>query len=204
VSEQDVEGVAEDGDRLRPEPAWAHRSGLVSLVPPGAAPQPPDVHRQLQNVISRYCWGFDERRADVLEACFTADAVWAASVMAETRVGPFTGRPAVMKWLTDFWPHQRDQRRHLILNFLVEELDGDSATGLAYLLLMGSSDAATRMESCGLYRLRYRRDDDGEWRIASLLAGFDSPYWKQEVHLMKPWVKELFGITEEPRPTSPA
>lgn len=184
-----------DADRLRPEPAWAHRSGLISLVPPGTAPESVDVHRQLQDRIHRYCWGFDERRADVLAGGFTSDAVWEASVMAETRVGPFSGRPAIMEWLTGFWAHQRDQRRHLILNFIVEEVSDDHAVGLAYLLLMGSSDAATRLESAGLYRLGYRREG-GSWLIESLLAGFDSPYWKQEVAQMRPWVKELFGINE--------
>lgn len=154
-----------------------------------------DDRQALQEVIHRYCWAFDERRADLLAECFTTDAVWQASVMAETRVGPFVGHAAVQEWLGRFWDHQRDQRRHLILNFIVEDLQGDEATALAYLLLMGSSNAESRMETVGLYRLRYRREDV-RWRISELAAGFDSPFWTMDVADMSPRVRQLFGILD--------
>ena len=184
-----------EAKRLRPAPAWAHRSDLIELAPPGRGPAPIDVVVELQQRIYRYCWGFDERRTDILADCFTEDGSWEASVMGETRVGPFAGREAVVAWLTGFWPHQRDQRRHLFLNFIVDDVSEDRAIGYAYLQLMRSSNAATRLEAVGLYRFRFRRQNDG-WRIESLLAGFDSPYWKQEVADMEPWVKQLFGINE--------
>lgn len=156
-----------------------------------------DPRQALQEVVHRYCWAFDERRGDLLRECFTEDGTWEASVMGETRVGPFIGQVQVQEWLSRFWNHQRDQRRHLILNFLVEDLREDGATALAYLLLMGSSDAATRMESVGLYRLDFR-NEAGTWRIASLVAGFDSPFWKMDVSAMAPRVRALFGILAAP------
>lgn len=115
--------------------------------------------------------------------------------MGETRVGPFVGRAQVQEWLSRFWDHQRDQRRHLILNFIVEDLHEHRATALAYLLLMGSSDAASRMESVGFYRLDFR-SDAGTWRIESLMAGFDSPFWTMDVSEMSPRVRQLFGILD--------
>jgi hypothetical protein len=151
-------------------------------------------------VIHRYCWAFDERRADLLGECFTEDGTWEASVMGETRVGPFDGQAQVQEWLSRFWDHQRDQRRHLILNFIVEDLHEDRATALAYLLLMGSSGASSRMESVGFYRLDFR-NDAGTWRIKSLVAGFDSPFWKMDVSEMSPRVRQLFGILD-PLPDS--
>ena len=158
---------------------------------------PLDPRQALQEVIHRYCWAFDERRGDLLRECFTEDGTWEASVMGETRVGPFLGQDQVQEWLSRFWDHQRDQRRHLILNFLVEDLSEDRATALAYLLLMGSSDAASRMETVGFYRLDFR-NDEGTWRIASLAAGFDSPFWTMDVSEMSPRVRQLFGILDEP------
>lgn len=181
----------------RPAPAWAHATGVVNLR--GSADRhlstPLNPAQALQEAIHRYCWAFDERRADLLLECFTADASWEASVMGETRVGPFVGQAQVQEWLSRFWAHQRDQRRHLILNFIVEELHDDHATALAYLLLMGSSDAQSRLETTGFYRLTYQRGADG-WRISSLFAGFDSPFWTMEVRDMSPRVRALFGILE--------
>jgi hypothetical protein len=156
---------------------------------------PLDPRQAVQEVVHRYCWAFDERRADLLRECFTEDGTWEANVMGETRVGPFRGQAQVQEWLSRFWSHQRDQRRHLVLNFIVEDLTDDRATGLAYLLLMGSSDAASRMESVGFYRMEFR-NDAGTWRIASLMAGFDAPYWRMDVGEMSPRVRQLFGILD--------
>ncbi len=184
---------------LRPPPAWEHRTGAVQLRTTAERSVVPalDARQALQEVIHRYCWAFDERRADLLRECFTEDGTWEASVMGETRVGPFDGQAQVQEWLARFWDHQRDQRRHLILNFIVEDLHEDRATALAYLLLMGSSDAASRMESVGFYRLDFR-SDAGTWRIKSLVAGFDSPFWKMDVSEMSPRVRQLFGILDVP------
>ena len=185
---------------LRPSPAWAHRAGVLQLRSEAerSVSPPLDPRSALQEVIHRYCWAFDERRGDLLRECFTEDGTWEASVMGETRVGPFLGQGQVQEWLSRFWDHQRDQRRHLILNFIVEDLQEERATALAYLLLMGSSEAASRMETVGFYRLDFR-NDAGTWRIRSLVAGFDSPFWTMDVSEMSPRVRQLFGILDAPQ-----
>lgn len=187
-----------DSKELRPAPAWAHATGLLRLHSGQERRGLPalDPRQALQEVIHRYCWSFDERRADLLRDCFTQDATWQGSVMGETRIGPFVGQEQVQQWLARFWDHQRDQRRHLILNFMVEELQDDEATVLAYLLLMGSSRAESRMETTGFYRLTCRREEDG-WRISRLEAGFDSPFWNVEVRDMSPRTRALFGISDD-------
>lgn len=179
---------------LRPRPGWAHATGLISMAPQQVTVQPA-LRAALEDRLHRYCWGFDERRRDVLDHCFTRDAVWRANVMGETAVGPFVGRGAVLAWLTRYWDHQKDQRRHLVLNFVVNSVGDDTASAMAYLLLMGASDAASRMESMGLYHVDYRREGE-QWRIAELSAGFDSPYWQREVADMSPRLRQLFGISE--------
>jgi len=187
---------------LRPQPAWAHATGVLALSASAPALQL-SVRDQLVERLHRYCWAFDERRPDLLEDCFTTDAEWSGFVMGETDVGPHVGRDAVMQYLTEFWKHQRDQRRHVITNVIVEHLDEESATCFAYLLLMGSKKAQTQFECAGFYRADYRREPDG-WRITRLTAGFDSPYWKQPVEEMEPWVRNLFGITRHEPPTADA
>lgn len=182
-------------DALRPPPAWASATGLVSL-PPESVEAPPLVHQRLVDRLHRYCWGFDERNVDVLADCFTADGSWAGDSMGETKIGPFEGREAVVAWLTRYWDHQRDQRRHVVTNVVVTACSDDEATLLSYLLLFGSKQAASRLESIGLYRLDCRREGE-QWRIASLNAGFDSPFWRREVTALSPEARDLFGVAAE-------
>ena len=185
---------------LRPQPAWAHRTGLVHVEsrPPAGL----DVAQTLQDRLHRYCWGFDERRHDVLIDTFTADCVWVGDVMGETTIGPHRGRDTVLAWLSAFWDHQRDQRRHVVTNFVLEELGESTASGMAYLLLVGASNASVVLEAAGLYRVQYRLEQDGVWRITQLTAGFDAPFWRTEVEAMAPRVRELFGITRHEPPTA--
>jgi hypothetical protein len=178
---------------MRPAPAWASNHGILNLsVTPTVMGL--SIRDQLAERLHRYCWAFDERNAELLSECFIADAIWAGHVMGETKVGPHRGRDAIMTYLTTFWQYQRDQRRHVITNVLVESLDAEQATCIGYLLLLGSKHASTQFETAGFYKVDYRREGE-TWRISRLTACFDSPYWKQEVEEMEPWVKELFGIT---------
>lgn len=184
---------------LRPQPAWASHADLVHI---GARPPAElDLAQVLQDRLHRYCWGFDERRHDVLADTFTTDAEWIGSVMGETTIGPHQGRDTVLAWLAAFWEHQRDQRRHVVTNFVLAETSDTTASAMAYLLLIGASDASVALETVGLYRVDYRLDD-GAWRIARLTAGFDAPFWKTEVDSMEPWVRELFGITRHEPPVA--
>ena len=183
--------------QLRPRPAWAHGTGLVSVRTRTAADL--DVRGRLEDRLHRYCWGFDERRQDILEDCFTADGTWTGNAMGETRVGPHVGRDTVVAWLAGFWPHQRDQRRHVVTNFMVDAVSAKEATAYAYLLLVGASRRAVALEATGMYRIDYRKEG-GVWRISALLAGFDIPFWRGEVEDMEAWVRELFGITVHASP----
>lgn len=182
---------------LRPVPAWAHGTSTVNLTLAEARIHIPafDDRQALQEVLHRYCWGFDERRTDILAECFTEDGQWEAIVMGETTVGPFIDRIGVLEWLSRFWKYQKDQRRHMITNFIVEDISGDTASALAYLHLAGSNRAKTHFEVTGFYRLNYKKED-GMWKIRRFYGGFDAPFWKMDITEMTPELIELFGITK--------
>jgi hypothetical protein len=166
-------------------PAWAHTAGMLDLggpVPPQGSGEASD-RTLVAETIARYCWAYDERRIDRLGECFTADAVWEGSVVGRIPIGPIEGREAILDWLSKFWPHQKDQRRHMLLNTIVEDLTADEAMTLSYLLLMASTGDAMSMESMGFYRVSYRREE-GYWRIARLTAGFDKPFWPGKLETM--------------------
>jgi hypothetical protein len=178
----------------RPAPAWAHGAGLIELGD-GVTGEDWSARDRLLILerIHRYCWGYDERRLDQLIDCFTDDAVWEGNVMAETPIGPIDGREAIAAWLSGFWQHQRDQRRHMILNAIVEEQSRDSATVWTYLLLMSASSAQAQIETTGFYRYTVERTDD-VWRINHLFAGFDAPFWPGKLEELSESGRRRHGI----------
>jgi len=156
-------------------PGWASHSGALSLGK-GAAASDPGARQLVLERVARYCWAYDERQADLLEDCFTEDGVWEGNVLDKVPIGPFATRSAIVDWLTGFWPHQHDQRRHMLLNNMVEQIDGNSATTLSYLLLMSSNGEASKIECTGFYRCSLRNEGDA-WRIERMTACFDAPFW---------------------------
>lgn len=176
-------------------PGWAHRTGLLELskgVPPDNAMGVAD-RSYLSERIARYCWAYDERQIEQLSACFTEDAVWEGDVLGEIKIGPFAGRKAIVKWLSEFWPHQHDQRRHMILNTIVEERDANTATTMSYLLLMSADGKSAKLETTGFYRVDLRREET-DWHIARLTAGFDAPFWPVDITRMSASGKARHGI----------
>lgn len=145
--------------------------------------------------IARYCWAYDERRIEPLGDCFTLDAIWEGSVLGEIPIGPLEGRAAIVEWLSKFWPHQKDQRRHMLLNTIVETLGDEEAVTLSYLLLMASTGDAVSMESIGFYKVAYRREGQ-IWRIARLTAGFDKPFWPGKLETMSERGRARHGVFE--------
>jgi hypothetical protein len=199
----DSERATTDQPALQPAPAWAHAHGFLDLVeatpvdPARAADRLLIVER-----VHRYCWSYDERRLELLRACFTDDGVWEGDVMGEIAIGPFVGVSEIGRWMSEFWPHQRDQRRHMILNAVVLDQQLEEASVVAYLLLMSAKAAAVRVETMGFYRMRMRKAD-GIWRIQHLFAGFDAPFWPGQLAELNSRARARHGIrSERPEPAA--
>lgn len=187
--------MADTGDPEWRLPGWAHYSGALTLGG-GASGVDADDARRVVERVARYCWAYDERRADLLADCFTQDGVWVGNVLDKVPIGPFAGRERILKWLTEFWPHQHDQRRHMLLNNLVESLDADSAVTLSYLLLMSSDGTAPKLECTGFYRCELRREGD-VWRIRQMTACFDAPFWPGQLKTMSERGKRRHGVLRD-------
>jgi hypothetical protein len=158
-------------------PAWGHTVGLLELDPVDiGAIEPGPAHAAMIDRMSRYAWAFDERRVDLLADNFTADATWTGEVRGEQRRGPFEGRAAIVAFMSGLWPQQTDQRRHMILNHLVTALAEQTGTILSYHLLVSAADGVITPVTTGFYRVAMRREPDGAWRIADLVAGYDIPF----------------------------
>jgi len=160
-----------------PVPSWGSINNFVTLGGPVVSPEIDRLaDRQLiSETVSRYAWAFDERRKDVLTACFTETVTFAGSVAGNLDVGPFEGRATVVEWLAAFWDTQVEQRRHCVLNVVVEDLTASSANALGFLLLTAAENGAVRVVTTGFYRLRMAKQD-GAWRIDHFFAGFDAGF----------------------------
>lgn len=161
-----------------PVPGWARSSGHVRLQDVrGDLPPETALDRLLIcDRIARYGWAYDERDRQALAGCFTQDGVWEGNVMGQQAVGPFRGREAIADFLSGFWGDQTDQRRHVLTNVVVEDVDGGQATAHAYLVLTSSSGGAMIPVTAGPYRFELAHGDDGVWRLSRLVAGFDAPF----------------------------
>ena len=179
-------------------PAWAHAAGILNLGDAVRADGPDAAMDRalICERIARYCWSYDERRLDLLAGCFTEDAVWKGNVLGVIPIGPFNGRAKIRDWLSEFWPHQHDQRRHMLLNTIVEAQTGETATTLSYLLLMASTGEVASIESMGFYKVQYRREGES-WLICHLSAGFDKPFWPGALEKMSLRGRARHGVSVE-------
>ncbi len=165
------------GGAPNPEPSWGRDLGLLDIGSPCGRLTAEAVADRLliTETMHRYGWAYDERDGDALRDCFTEDTVFEASIAGHSPIGPFRGRDAFLDWLTAFWSEQRDQRRHIVLNPIINDLRTDSAVALSYMLLTSAQDGAMRATTTGFYRMRMRKHD-GVWRIEDFYAGFDTPF----------------------------
>lgn len=176
-------------------PGWASHSKVLTLGK-GADADNPGARQLVIERVARYCWAYDERQPQLLGDCFTTDGIWEGNVLDKVPIGPFNSRDSIVAWLEGFWPHQHDQRRHMLLNNLVESLSADSATTLSYLLLMSSDGAQSKIECTGFYRCELRNEGDA-WRIARMTACFDAPFWPGALEQLSDRGRRRHGVLRD-------
>jgi hypothetical protein len=161
-----------------PPQAWAHRDGkinMVELAPADWSPAALAARAQIAEAFYRFAIAHDEARVDVVVSCFTPDTVFE---VAEGQAEPFTrfrGRDELFERLARVIAEQGDQRRHLMGNVLVEELD--LAAGTASALAFGVVTRAANGLSLGasvVYTANLRRERDSCWRFSYFYIGMDT------------------------------
>jgi SnoaL-like domain len=131
---------------------------------------------EIENVLGRAAWGYDENDVDLIAAQFAETAVMTMRIGREgDLIGPFEGREAIRKLHADSLVSQTDQRRHNLSNVWVEKESGDDATVVSNLTLLSVEGGAVRVLSSGWYRDELVRAG-GEWLIRSRHIYLDLPY----------------------------
>lgn len=161
-----------------PPQAWAHRQGKISMRPLEAADWSPaaiTARAQIAEAFNRFATAHDEARVDVVVSCFTADTVFEVAQGQAAAFTRFNGRDELFDRLTRVIAEQADQRRHLLGNVLIEELDLEqgTASALAYSVVTVAADGLSVGASV-LYDARLQREADGCWRFSYFFIGMDS------------------------------
>ncbi|CAN5397677.1 hypothetical protein BH09ACT12_BH09ACT12_14830 [soil metagenome] len=160
-----------------PPQAWAHRQGKVSmktLQPADWSHEALAARAQIAEAFFRFGIGHDECRADVAASCFTEEVIYEVARGSAEAFTTFEGRATVEERLSAIFSEMADQRRHIISNVLVEELD--LVAGTASALAFGAVTVAADGLSIGasvIYTTQLRRDNDGCWRFSYFFIGMD-------------------------------
>jgi len=125
-------------------------------------------------LFATYAHTYDQGRLDRLGDLWTDDATF------EIR-GSIGGFPNLLSGRDEIVAHMRDrhaatrpaQRRHVITNVLIEELDESSARVSAYLLLGSTVEGQLSLPVTGRYEDELARTDDG-WRIRRQVLTLDA------------------------------
>jgi ketosteroid isomerase-like protein len=160
-----------------PRQAWAHRDGKIDMMPLRPADwgsEALSVRAQIAEAFYRFGIAHDEARVDVVVSCFTEDTVFEVAQGQGEPFTRFTGREELFEQLTRIIAERGDQRRHVISNVVVEELDlaAGTACALAFSLVSVAANGLSLGASV-IYTARLRRDVDGCWRFSYFFIGMD-------------------------------
>jgi ketosteroid isomerase-like protein len=130
----------------------------------------------IENVLNRYSIAYDDNDMVEMADTFTDKAVLTMRIAGGDLIGPFEGKDAVMKLMTDSLASQTDQRRHVTTNMAVRSEDGDSAKVSSYLTLISVQDGKATLLSTARYDDELIREEDGAWRFTKRHIELDLPY----------------------------
>lgn len=125
-------------------------------------------------LLSRASYAYDERKLDMLESCFTEDAVFTIQIIDMDLIGPFDGRAAIMDLYSNSLDAQTDVRRHVISNVMFTD-EGDEPEVISNLTLFATADGVAKLLCTGVYTDQLSRTDSG-WCLRKRHLDLDSPY----------------------------
>ncbi len=130
----------------------------------------------IENVLNRYSIAYDQNDMTEMADTFADNASLTMRIAGGDLIGPFEGKEAVMKLMTDSLASQTDQRRHVTTNLAVRKETDDAATVESYLTLVSVQDGKATLLSTALYQDELVKEADGAWRFTKRHIELDLPY----------------------------
>jgi hypothetical protein len=130
---------------------------------------------EIDNVLATWALGYDDRRPELMQRCFTEDSTMTLHIGDAETLGPYVGRDEVMAHFTDHHAIQTDQRRHVVTNVTFELDEATEARTTSVLTLLVVEDDVARVQATGVYRDHFVLDGD-RWRIRERVLRLDAHY----------------------------
>ena len=131
---------------------------------------------EIENVLNRYSIAYDQNDMTEMADTFADSAVLTMRIGGGDLIGPFEGKEAVMKLMTDSLTSQTDQRRHVTTNMALRKETDDAATVDSYLTLISVENGKATLLSTALYQDELVKEADGAWRFTKRHIELDLPY----------------------------
>ncbi|MGY1774152.1 nuclear transport factor 2 family protein [Blastococcus sp. SYSU D00813] len=131
---------------------------------------------EIENVLNRYSIAYDQNDMTEMADTFADSAVLTMRIGGGDLIGPFEGKEAVMKLMTDSLASQTDQRRHVTTNMAIRKETDDAATVDSYLTLISVENGKATLLSTALYQDELVKEADGAWRFTKRHIELDLPY----------------------------
>ena len=130
----------------------------------------------IHELLNKAAYGLDTRNIELLSKCFAEKAEMSLRIAGGDLIGPFEGRDAIMKLMTDSIAVQTDQRRHLVSNiFFTDESNGDTVSVTSYLSLITIENGEINLISTGVYNDEVIKAQ-GKWQLFNRYLDLDLPY----------------------------
>jgi ketosteroid isomerase-like protein len=126
----------------------------------------------VQQTLARYAFALDQNDPVALTDVLTEDATWTFAITGQPGPGPIAGRPAILAFVRGAMDAHTDQRRHNLVNIVLDRADAGTAVVRAYLLLMSNAGETPSVVTTGFYTFTLHRAEN-EWRIATLFLDMD-------------------------------
>ena len=130
----------------------------------------------IENVLNRYSIAYDQNDMTEMADTFADSAVLTMRIGGGDLIGPFEGKEAVMKLMTDSLASQTDQSRHVTTNMALRKETADAATVDSYLTLISVEGGKATLLSTALYQDELVKEADGAWRFTKRHIELDLPY----------------------------
>lgn len=135
----------------------------------------PEDRFAIEQLLSSYGVHHDEREFEALGCCFTADASYAMFIPDSGPPIEKSGRAAIVEQIRRLKSGQRDQRRHVITNFVFSDVSPDRVRVSSYLTVLAVMPDSLEVLTAGVYNDVVVRTAAG-WRIAEKVLHLDKKF----------------------------
>ncbi|WP_292021688.1 nuclear transport factor 2 family protein [Maritimibacter sp. UBA3975] len=157
-----------------PTQHWATNTGIANIQPNSTVIEEGQVAdvMNIQQAFSRWGVYYDEGSSDLIPSLFTVDATTVTYLGTDESIADNEGHEAIATYIDSSLEGQLDQRRHVLTNFLIDELTEDTAKAMAYGTVIKAADGLS-LGAMVFYSGELEKGDDGVWKFSKLTIGID-------------------------------